>query len=307
MAEAAQKDSSMEDILASIRKIITSDESNKSNEETGVVSSKSVPEPQVASKAPAVEIDAAPEPAAASTAPASVQAGSLAALSAQLKAQTPSKPSTPISTASLGVPERKEELVVSSENPVPTRSPAVPDLPKPETSAGSLAALAAQVQTDRPSAPIAPKPKVEPEPAKLRSDVKSPYSGESLRDLASRVAASPSQKPDAPAATNVVTEVKPEVSEPVVEAPKAPEPVSEKPQQAAPDEQKAFKEALVAPATKSAVTGSMDRLRKAADDVDSAQVESILRPMLKEWLDANLPSMVEKLVQEEISRISNGK
>ena len=33
-------------------------------------------------------------------------------------------------------------------------------------------------------------------------------------------------------------------------------------------------------------------------------VAELLRPMLKEWLDANLPPIVEKLVQAEIDRIN---
>lgn len=33
-------------------------------------------------------------------------------------------------------------------------------------------------------------------------------------------------------------------------------------------------------------------------------VVDMLRPMLKEWLDDNLPSLVERLVAEEIERIA---
>jgi cell pole-organizing protein PopZ len=31
--------------------------------------------------------------------------------------------------------------------------------------------------------------------------------------------------------------------------------------------------------------------------------KEVMRPMLREWLDANLPSLVERLVQEEITRM----
>lgn len=65
-----------------------------------------------------------------------------------------------------------------------------------------------------------------------------------------------------------------------------------------------FKEALVSPTTKAAVTGSIDRLKQSMDDVNTAHVENVLRPMLREWLDNNLPDMVEKIVREEISRIT---
>ncbi len=37
-----------------------------------------------------------------------------------------------------------------------------------------------------------------------------------------------------------------------------------------------------------------------------AMTEEMLRPMLREWLDANLPEMVERLVREEIARIAHG-
>jgi uncharacterized protein len=34
--------------------------------------------------------------------------------------------------------------------------------------------------------------------------------------------------------------------------------------------------------------------------------ETMLRPMLQDWLDNNLPTMVERLVREEIARIARG-
>ncbi|MCT8265754.1 DUF2497 domain-containing protein [Afifella sp. JA880] len=36
-------------------------------------------------------------------------------------------------------------------------------------------------------------------------------------------------------------------------------------------------------------------------------VSEMLRPMLKEWLDDNLPPLVERLVREEIERVSRGR
>jgi hypothetical protein len=36
-------------------------------------------------------------------------------------------------------------------------------------------------------------------------------------------------------------------------------------------------------------------------------VEDLLRPMLRDWLDNNLPSMVERLVREEIERVARGR
>lgn len=36
-------------------------------------------------------------------------------------------------------------------------------------------------------------------------------------------------------------------------------------------------------------------------------VEEMLRPMLKQWLDENLPSIVERMVRAEIERVSRGR
>jgi cell pole-organizing protein PopZ len=38
-----------------------------------------------------------------------------------------------------------------------------------------------------------------------------------------------------------------------------------------------------------------------------AMAEAALRPMLKQWLDANLPPLVERLVAREIARITGGR
>jgi uncharacterized protein len=39
----------------------------------------------------------------------------------------------------------------------------------------------------------------------------------------------------------------------------------------------------------------------------NALVESAVRPMLKDWLDANLPAIVERLVAREIARITGAR
>jgi cell pole-organizing protein PopZ len=36
-------------------------------------------------------------------------------------------------------------------------------------------------------------------------------------------------------------------------------------------------------------------------------VQDMLRPMLKGWLDENLPGMVERLVRAEIERVARGR
>lgn len=68
-------------------------------------------------------------------------------------------------------------------------------------------------------------------------------------------------------------------------------------------------ETLVSPQAGQAVRQSFDALAQANKDsqlqVDvEAAAREMLRPMLQEWLDANLPSLVERLVQQEIARIT---
>lgn len=47
------------------------------------------------------------------------------------------------------------------------------------------------------------------------------------------------------------------------------------------------------------------RLRRQSDPATvEGLVQELLRPMLKEWLDENLPRMVERLVREEIERLT---
>ena len=43
------------------------------------------------------------------------------------------------------------------------------------------------------------------------------------------------------------------------------------------------------------------------DVTDEDLVKEMLRPMLKSWLDENLPPMVERLVRQEIERVSRGR
>ena len=70
-------------------------------------------------------------------------------------------------------------------------------------------------------------------------------------------------------------------------------------------------EQLLAPATDAAVQGAMNRLGAMASmGIGGMTVEAMMRemlkPMLKDWLDENLPALVERMVEKEIARISRG-
>ncbi len=60
--------------------------------------------------------------------------------------------------------------------------------------------------------------------------------------------------------------------------------------------------------------GSLDALSRLivkpeveGSDTLEGMVREMLRPMLRDWLDAHLPELVEKLVAKEISRITGGR
>jgi cell pole-organizing protein PopZ len=68
---------------------------------------------------------------------------------------------------------------------------------------------------------------------------------------------------------------------------------------------------LLSAATTAAVDAAFDTLARTAQARNGRTLEEVvselLRPMLKAWLDENLPGMVERLVRAEIERVSRGR
>ena len=75
-------------------------------------------------------------------------------------------------------------------------------------------------------------------------------------------------------------------------------------------------EELLEPATAAAVSSAFSKLNAPRISPDmpltaggltvEAMIREMMRPMLKEWLEENLPSMVERIVTQEIERVSRG-
>ncbi len=67
---------------------------------------------------------------------------------------------------------------------------------------------------------------------------------------------------------------------------------------------------LMSEAAGAQVAAAFDDLARAIRDGQMKSMEDMaremLRPMLQEWLDDNLPTLVERLVREEIERIARG-
>jgi cell pole-organizing protein PopZ len=70
-------------------------------------------------------------------------------------------------------------------------------------------------------------------------------------------------------------------------------------------------DALLSSATSSAVDSAFNTLAQTVLVQNARTLEDLvremLRPMLKSWLDDNLPGMVERLVRAEIERVSRGR
>jgi len=68
---------------------------------------------------------------------------------------------------------------------------------------------------------------------------------------------------------------------------------------------------LLSARTGAAVAASFDDLARNVASLSAAEVrdmaQEMLRPMLKGWLDDNLPTMVERMVRDEIERVSRGR
>jgi uncharacterized protein len=98
--------------------------------------------------------------------------------------------------------------------------------------------------------------------------------------------------------------------EPIPEPPAPPPPPPPQPvfQAARPEPEP---EALVSPATDASVSGAFNLLAHTVLTQNARTLEDLvkemLRPMLKSWLDDNLPAVVERLVRAEIERVSRGR
>lgn len=94
--------------------------------------------------------------------------------------------------------------------------------------------------------------------------------------------------------------------EPVAEAAPEPEPEPAPAPQPAAKEEDSLVGAPAATAAAGAFDALAENLRVASADGLTLEgiVREMMRPMLKEWLDANLPRIVEEKVEGEIERIS---
>jgi cell pole-organizing protein PopZ len=177
--------------------------------------------------------------------------------------------------------------------PAPVEAPAAEAKPAP-----SPAPSAKLSQTDVDATLAKPAPPAEPAPA------------DDILDLTEAMAAAPEPAAPPPAAPNFRTidgqsDVVFSESEP--ETPR-PDMVAEARQHFA---ERFNERSLMSAATSSAVDSAFNTLAHTVLVQNARTLEDLvkemLRPMLRSWLDDNLPPLVERLVRAEIDRVSRGR
>lgn len=177
---------------------------------------------------------------------------------------------------------------------------AVEPAEKPAPKNISLADLAARVRSSSERAEQSVPEPVAGRPVEASSSV-SPVMTSRMAELRSSV---PQVEPEREASANaaaaaetfVMTDVR---AEAVIDAPEPAAPLTD-----------TESKALVSAETHEHVARSFGELAEAIDGSQRRSLdemaEEMLRPMLQEWLDDNLPTLVERLVREEIERVARG-
>jgi uncharacterized protein len=216
-------------------------------------------------------------------------------------------------------PERRPALEVAA--PAPS---------VPADRSMSLADVAARVRAasarHQEMAMQRPSPRIEEEPVAAPEQLAPAPVGTSQSAAPTPVVKPVMQEPPASVVSLPMPELRPALTEEerneAVRAAISDEPVSEPAQAAEPALTEDVQAAAGLPAQFGAMAGllsdaagaqvakSFGELADVFDGLERRSVEEMaqdmLRPMLQEWLDDNLPTLVERLVREEIERVARG-
>ncbi len=235
---AKAQEPSMEEILASIRRIIADDDAGKP---------PSPPEP-------------APPPAAAA----------------------PSRPPPPAQPATANKQGEVDALLADMDASPPPKPAPKPE-PKPEPK------LETKPAPEPPKPPAAPAPDVLELTEANVAQTPPPGPAPSFRTIDGDSDVVFTDRPPDPAP--------PPEPRPMIEEPRAAQPMPDR--------------ALVSQNTADAVDSAFNALAATVLGQNARTLEDLvkemLRPMLKTWLDDNLPGLVERIVRAEIERVSRGR
>jgi len=162
----------------------------------------------------------------------------------------------------------------------------------------------------------ATKPTIAPKPAPLSPALPKPAQpvASDVLDLTEAMAAPPPEPPARPSPAPSFRTI--DASSDVVFTDRAPEQPPVEPARAADEARRAAANAmpdrsLLSNATAAAVDNAFNSLAHTVLGNNARTLEDLvkemLRPMLKSWLDDNLPGLVERIVRAEIERVSRGR
>lgn len=278
------REPSMEEILASIRRII------ESNEPVGA---KPTPVTHFAGSGVRdddIQLTVDEEFAAADRARAAEQDPRFVAANSQVPAVEPEAAGRGLSLADVAARVRAASERNTAALLNAGREPQPRELPP------AIAARLAEVHVE----PIADVPLRQAIP-----DVAAPVAQPVMRAVAEGEPEMEAQRP-------MVASTAPQVAAPV-EAPifEAPEPaVAMEVEAPLPSAQAVSVSPLLSEAAGAQVSRSFEELAAIVDGGPRRSLDELaqemLRPMLQEWLDDNLPTLVERLVREEIERVARG-
>ncbi|QIA23218.1 PopZ family protein [Mesorhizobium sp. AA22] len=300
-ASSVQREPSMEEILASIRRIIEDNDTGRKQPDEADdllqdLASVAVPAPAVGGAPPA----AGEAPPAAGEAPPAVgvappEAG---AFRAELRPGFDAR--RPVTLTEVQAPRSAAEPVIARMEP-PLRSDPTP-VKAPVTLAG--ARVAAE-----------PGPAAKPEldmPATARvAETTDSIVADWRREIAAVGETMTAAKPDrAEVRRTPDAEPKAEVFEDAAESAFEPAPPRSGLARPATSEAPSTRPAILSEHTGRQVAAAFGELSDAfasrSKKTFDEMAEEMLRPMLQDWLDNNLPTLVERLVREEIERVARG-
>jgi cell pole-organizing protein PopZ len=268
-ASSAQREPSMEEILASIRRIIEDSDTGRKQPDAAELRQDLEPS---AVAAPVVEVDA---------------------FRSELHAGA--EPRKPVTLAEV-------QAQLAATDPAVARAEVRPEPAKAASPPTTLAEVSARSAIE-PSAPVAvskPAPASAPQTAET---IVSDWRREIAAAGGGTVTAKPTVRAPEPApkAETPKEEARPAGDVAAMHPDTSPAPAPETP---------TARPAIVSEHTGRQVAAAFGELsdafasrgKKSVDEM----AEEMLRPMLQDWLDNNLPTLVERLVREEIERVARG-
>ncbi len=268
-ASSAQREPSMEEILASIRRIIEDSDTGRKPTDAG-------------------ELRQDLEPSAVATSPAAVPSVEVDAFRSELNADT--GPRKPVTLADV-------QAQLAATDPALTRAEIRPEPVKAAPAPTTLAEVGARSAVE-PGAPVASS-KQAPTPQNAETIV-ADWRREIAAAGGSTVTAKPAVRAPEAAPKGEVPKEEPEPAAKVATLPPG--------RASAPDAH--GRPAIVSEQTGRQVAAAFGELSDAfasrSKKTFDEMAEEMLRPMLQDWLDNNLPTLVERLVREEIERVARG-